>query len=91
MAMRARPSPKVARARKQASNPRIIAARTPDSEDLLPPVAILDSARKSGVIDVGAVAVHGFLREYLKTMQSANSGWEKRLCDSWLFNTAYSQ
>jgi hypothetical protein len=86
MATRSMASPKVARARKQPSNPAFIAPRQSDAEDLLPPVVMLDSARKSGVIDVDASAAHEFLRDYLRTMPTAQSGWERRLCDSWLLN-----
>jgi len=54
--------------------------RTYDFEDSLPPIALLNSARKSGALVIGSHEALQFLREYLALDGKSNAGWEQRLC-----------
>jgi hypothetical protein len=55
--------------------------RTYDSEDSLPPIALLNSARKSGALVIEPHEAVQFLREYLALDGKSNAGWEQRLCN----------
>jgi hypothetical protein len=80
-AIRARPAPKSPRVR--AANPPTGAVRVKrahDHEVSLPPIALLDAARKSGALAVEPHQALQFLREYQALAGKSNEGWEQRLC-----------
>ncbi|KAN0095253.1 HCP-like protein [Hyaloscypha variabilis] len=80
-AIRGRPAPKSPRVR--AANPPTGAVRVKrahDHEVSLPPIALLDAARKSGALAVEPHQALQFLREYQALAGKSNEGWEQRLC-----------
>ena len=54
--------------------------RTYDFEESLPPISLLNSARKSGVLVVEPHKALEFLREYQALAVKSSAGWERRLC-----------
>lgn len=81
--IRARPAPKQS-PRVRAANPPPWAARvkrTYDHEESLPPITLLDAARKSGALAVEPDEALQFLREFQALAGKSNTGWEERLCN----------
>jgi hypothetical protein len=78
-------SPKVVRASKQVSNPASIRMNQPQAsiESSLPPHVMLNSARKSGAIDLDVDRVYDFLRAYQLQSKTKRTGWERTLCEGW--------
>ncbi|KAE9367908.1 HCP-like protein [Stipitochalara longipes BDJ] len=80
---RVRPAPKKS-PRVRAANPptgAVRVKRTYNHEDSLPPIALLDAARKSGALGVDPDQALQFLREYQTLAGKSNTGWEQRLCN----------
>jgi hypothetical protein len=79
---RARPAPRSPRVRAASPAPGAVRVkRTYDFEDSLPPIALLNSARKSGALTIEPHEALQFLREYLALDGKSNAGWEQRLCN----------
>jgi hypothetical protein len=81
--MQARPAPSRSPRVKASSQPRpgaIRVKRTYDSEESLPPVALLNSVRKSCALDVEPENALEFLRRYQDESGKSSDGWEQRLC-----------
>jgi hypothetical protein len=59
--------------------------KTIDPEDALPPITLLNSASKSGALDISPAKALEVLREYQELAQKPSSGWssgwERKLCD----------
>ncbi|KAH8803168.1 hypothetical protein F5884DRAFT_682254 [Xylogone sp. PMI_703] len=64
---------------KNNSRPRIMPAKF-SSPEALPPLALLNSASKSGVLDIEPDVALQALRQYQILAQGSSSGWEKQLC-----------
>ena len=94
----AMPSPKVLRSKNmqpvkatrapgQSSRPNVQFQPSRDLnariERSLPPLVMVDAARKSGAIDLDADTVYDFLRQFQLTMKKGVPmlGWEKNLCE----------
>jgi hypothetical protein len=81
--IRARPAPKRS-PKVRATNPPaggLRIKRTYDYEESLPPIALLNAARKSGALAVEPDQALEFLREYQALAGKSNAGWEQRLCN----------
>jgi hypothetical protein len=79
----ARPAPKRS-PKVKAANPPPGAGRlkrTYDFEESLPPISLLNSARKSGALVVEPHEALHFLRGYQALDGKSNPGWEERLCN----------
>lgn len=50
------------------------------SPEALPPLALLESASKSGALDVEPNVAIQALRQYQLLSQAGTAGWEKQLC-----------
>jgi hypothetical protein len=50
-------------------------------EDALPPRAILESARKSGAMNVSPEEALSLLRRYQELERQERNGWEEELCE----------
>ncbi|CZR61616.1 uncharacterized protein PAC_11513 [Phialocephala subalpina] len=75
-----KPSPKV-RA-KLGPQPGVIRIKkTPAIEDSLPPLVLLESGRKSGVLRIEPEAALEFLRQYMQSTTKPSGTWEQKLCD----------
>jgi hypothetical protein len=79
----ARPAPKRSPKVKAANPPpgAVRVKRTYDFEESLPPIALLNAARKSGALVVEPHEALHFLREYQALDGKSNPGWEQRLCN----------
>jgi TPR repeat protein len=89
--VRAKPAPKRS-PRVKAGNPHpgvVRVKRTYDFEESLPPIVLLDAARKSGALVVEPDKALGFLREYHALAGKPTAGWERKLCTSEQFATIY--
>ncbi|PMD49573.1 HCP-like protein [Hyaloscypha bicolor E] len=81
--IRARPAPKRS-PKVRATNPPaggLRIKRTYEYEESLPPIALLNAARKSGALAVEPDQALEFLREYQALAGKSNAGWKQRLCD----------
>jgi len=82
--IQARPAPSRSPRVKASSQPRPGAIRvnkTYDVEESLPPIALLNAARKSSALDVEPDNALEFLRRYQEEPGKSSGGWEQRLCD----------
>jgi hypothetical protein len=80
-AARSRPSPRIAKATVPPSG----AIRVPkpsNSEDYLPPIALVSSASKSGAMDLEPDKAMEFLEAYVYNLKTSRKGWEQELCTS---------
>ena len=73
-----RKSPRVAAAQPSASTVRV--KKTYSSEESLPPISLINSARKSGALVIEPVKALGFLRQYQELAARPTPGWEQSLC-----------
>lgn len=51
-----------------------------DPEEALPPLVILQSANKSGAMEISPQKALDILRRYQELEQHPNKGWEEQLC-----------
>ena len=72
-------SPRVRAANSSPGSTRV--KRTYNHEDSLPPIALLDAAKKSGALAVEPDEALQFLREYQALAGKSNTGWEQKLCN----------
>ena len=72
-------SPRARAANSPAGSARV--KRTYGHEESLPPIALLEAARKSGALTVKPDEALHFLREYQALAGKSNTGWEQRLCN----------
>jgi hypothetical protein len=56
------------------------------AEECLPPVALLQSARKSGALEIEVEKAVEVLREYQEVEATSSKGWEQKLCNGKLIN-----
>jgi hypothetical protein len=73
-----RMSPRVAAA--QPSNNRVRVKKTYSSEESLPPISLINSARKSGALVIESGKSLEFLRQYQELAARPTPGWEQNLC-----------
>lgn len=52
-----------------------------DPEESLPPIALLRSGSKSGLLDISPEKALAVLRQYQELAQKSSPGWEGKLCD----------
>ncbi|KUJ19077.1 HCP-like protein [Mollisia scopiformis] len=76
----ARASPKT-RARLQQQEGSIRVRQAPNIEDSLPPVVLLNSARKSGLLQIEPEKALDFLRQYQQLAVNPVGSWEQTLCN----------
>lgn len=55
--------------------------KTPAIEESLPPLVLLNSARKSGVLSIEPEKALEFLRQYHELSTKHGGLWEQKLCD----------
>ena len=71
------------------------AKKTYNPEECLPPIVFLQSARKSGALEIEVEKALDVLREYQELEGSSSKGWEQRLCNgklkSWHLMSFISQ
>jgi hypothetical protein len=73
-----RKSPRVAAAQPSASTVRV--KKTYSSEESLPPISLINSARKSGALVIESGKALEFLRQYQELSARPTPGWEQNLC-----------
>ncbi len=81
--VRAKPAPKRSprvAAQAQSRPDTIRVKQVYDSEESLPPMALLNSARKSGALAIEPMKARDFLLQYQERVGNPNSGWEQKLC-----------
>lgn len=55
--------------------------KIPSIEESLPPMVLLNAARKSGVLSVEPEKALEFLRQYQQLSGRPGGTWEQKLCD----------
>jgi hypothetical protein len=73
-----RKSPRVAAS--QPSDSRIRVKKTYSSGESLPPISLINSARKSGALVIESGKALEFLRQYQELAARPTPGWEQNLC-----------
>lgn len=79
-----RRSPRVVAASKTANqiqgNP-VRLRKKRDALDSLPPIPLLNSAHKTGALNITPGEALEFLQEYMEVSEKARPGWEQKLCE----------
>lgn len=88
-AVNIKPSRKQILAKRNATEPVIIRKRVPiNTPEALPPMFILESDHKAGVLTVEPNKAMEFLKNYQSLHGNPNQGWETGICNSKAFSSS---
>ncbi|PBP16697.1 NOL1/NOP2/sun family protein [Diplocarpon rosae] len=74
-------SPRViAKSRALNAGSNVVSMKTYDTQQCLPPMALLNIAKKSGALSITPEKALGFLRTYHERTAAPGAGWEQQLC-----------